>query len=156
MRVKDLAKKTGVTADTVRYYTRIGLLKPQKNATNGYKMYRSEDEQRLNFAIKARHLGFTVAEIKEIIKLSSTGLSPCCQVRKIVKTRLKEAAVKIDEMNALYARMKQAADTWEHMPDGMPTGDSLCVLIEMWEDFKLSDTSEAFQADSDNSAGIRN
>lgn len=53
MRVNELAKKLAVTADTVRYYTRIGILEPAKSTENGYKHYSKDDESRLRFVLKA-------------------------------------------------------------------------------------------------------
>lgn len=141
MRVNELASKLGVTPDTVRYYTRIGLLKPEKNPFNGYKKYTVDEEKRLNFIIKARHLGFSVSEIQDIVAMSAHGDSPCCKVREIVNKRLKEALSTIEEMQQLYQRMERAVDTWKDMPDGEPTGDSICSLIEMWEDIELDQTS---------------
>lgn len=133
MRVNELATRASVTADTVRYYTKIGLLQPTKNIENGYKNYKPEDEKRLKFILKCRQLGFTINEIKEIVSLSSSGKSPCCRVREIVKMRLSEAEKAIEEMKQLHARMQLAAETWQSMPDGQPTGDSVCSLIEMLE-----------------------
>jgi len=141
MRVNELAKKAGVTSDTVRYYTRIGLLTPTKNTENGYKNYNSADEKRLQFIIKSRHLGLSIVEIGEVIALSTSGNSPCCRVRDIVNKRLLEAEKTIEELQQLHKRMKRAAETWEAMPDGEPTGDSVCSLIEMWEDIELDDVS---------------
>lgn len=141
MRVNELASKLGVTPNTVRYYTRIGLLNPEKNPYNGYKNYKDVEEKRLNFIIKARHLGFSVSEIQEIVDMSAHGDSPCCRVREIVKKRLKEALATIEEMQRLHQRMKHAVDTWEEMPDGEPTGDSICSLIETWEAIEPSQVS---------------
>ena len=141
MRVNELAKRAGVTPDTVRYYTRVGLLTPSKDSENGYKNYNAADEKRLHFIIKSRHLGFSIVEIQEIINMSSKGNSPCCRVREIVKKRLNEAQQTIKELQQLHQRMKRAADTWEAMPDGEPTGDSVCSLIEMWEEIELDEAS---------------
>ncbi|MGR6616621.1 MerR family transcriptional regulator [Pseudomonas rhodesiae] len=51
MRVNELAKKLGVSDDTIRYYTRAGFVTPGKDQSNGYKSYRERDENRL-FAFK--------------------------------------------------------------------------------------------------------
>jgi len=141
MRVNELASKLGVTPDTVRYYTRIGLLKPDKDPFNGYKNYNESDDKRLNFIVKARHLGFSVSEIQEIVEMSSHGSSPCCKVREIVKKRLKDALATIEEMQQLHQRMEHAVGIWEAMPDGEPTGDSICSLIETWEEVELDQVS---------------
>jgi len=133
MRVNEIAKKVNVTADTVRYYTRIGLLSPRKSIENGYKSYSSEDEKHLLFILKSRKLGFAISEIQEIIGMSSTGKSPCCKVRDIVIKHLDETAEKILELQQLHDHMKRATDVWEKMPDSTPDGNSICDLIEMWD-----------------------
>lgn len=134
MRVNELATKAGLTPDTVRFYTRTGLLNPQKDPYNGYKQYSINDYKRLIFVVKARHLGFSISEIKEIVDMSQHGNSPCCRVREIVRSRIDEANNRIRELQMLVSRMETAAATWENMPDGEPTGDSVCRLIEMWQE----------------------
>ena len=132
MRVNELAERVHATPDTVRYYTRIGLLTPEKSIDNGYKDYNSEDQKRLVFILKARSLGMSVSEIKEIIKLADKGNSPCCRVRAIVDKHINETKIKIDEMQHQLSYMQQAADTWEKRPDGQPDGHMVCELIEKW------------------------
>ncbi|MCG8611622.1 MAG: MerR family DNA-binding protein [Pseudomonadales bacterium] len=137
MRVNELAKTVGVTPDTVRFYTRVGLLQPAKSPANGYKLYGNTEKKRLIFIVKARHLGFSVSEIQEVFDLSGQGSSPCCRVREIVKKRLQEARERIAELEKLTGRMELAVASWEAMPDSEPTGESVCGLIEMWEDSEL-------------------
>lgn len=132
MRVNELAESIQVTADTVRYYTRIGLLKPQKSIENGYKHYSIEDKKRLVFIIKSRSLGMSVSEIEEIIQLANRGNSPCCRVREIVYKHINETKSQIEALNNQLSHMQQAADIWEKMPDGQPDGNLVCELIEKW------------------------
>ena len=61
-----LAKRAGVPLFTVRYYTRIGLLKPSRDLRNGYRVYKQSDKDRLNFIAAAKDLGFTLSEISKI------------------------------------------------------------------------------------------
>lgn len=133
MRVNQLAKALDTTADTVRYYTRIGLLKPIKDKTNGYKVYRNTDEQRLRFALRARQLGFSVNDILEIVSMADQGKSPCAHVRTLIRQRLSEIDKGFLEAQQLYQRMHKAAATWEKMPDNQPTGKMICALIEAWD-----------------------
>lgn len=132
MRVNELAESVHVTADTVRYYTRIGLLTPQKSIDNGYKDYNSEDRKRLVFILKARSLGMSVSEIQEIVKLADRGSSPCCRVREIIYKHINETKSKIDELNHQLSHMQQAAESWKKKPDGLPDGNLVCELIEKW------------------------
>ena len=63
MKVKEIATAAGVNPDTVRFYTREGLLRPTRNPDNNYQQYDAEDLRRLRFARKARQLGFSLPEI---------------------------------------------------------------------------------------------
>ena len=89
MRVKQIADALDISVDTVRYYTRIGLLVPNKSH-NGYKYYRPADVTRLRFILSARALGFSVNDIKEILVTSSQTNAPCPTVRRLIEKRLKE------------------------------------------------------------------
>ena len=66
MQVNEVAKLLSITPDTVRFYTRSGLLKPQINPDNGYKHYSSSDINRLKFILAARSLGFSIDDVREI------------------------------------------------------------------------------------------
>lgn len=138
MKVNELATKVGVSPDTIRFYTRVGLLNPDKNLGNGYKNYGLAEQKRLIFIIKARHLGFSVSEIQEVIGLSAQGNSPCCRVRAIVKERLSEALRTINVLQQLTERMQTAISAWEALPDRAPTSDAVC---EMWDDIELDQHS---------------
>lgn len=125
-----LAKRSNVPIYTIRYYTRIGLLKPSRDLSNGYKMYRTSDRDRLRFILSAKELGFTLAEIEEILNHAVHGDSPCPLVREIVEKRVKENQQKIRELKRLQKRLEGALDMWKTMTDATPTGDSVCFLIE--------------------------
>ncbi|MGC2459162.1 MAG: MerR family transcriptional regulator [Gallionellaceae bacterium] len=130
MTVSELARRAGVTADTVRHYTRSGLLVPTRDESNGYYYYDSGDLASLLFIRKARLLGFSVGDVRDILKESSHGHSPCPLVRKIMERRLQETRHRLQDMAKLQARMEHAAALWANMPDGMPDGNAVCILIE--------------------------
>jgi len=130
MKVSELAKQAGVTAETVRHYTREGLLAPQRDPHNGYQLFDQQDLERLRFIQRARTLGFSVAEIQQILEHADQGDSPCPLVRDLMAERLPQIRARIRELEALAARMEQALAAWSEMPDGTPDGHSLCRLIE--------------------------
>lgn len=130
MNLSELARRADVTADTVRHYTRIGLLVPGRNQNNGYRNYNLIDFARLGFIRKARLLGFNLTDIGEILQQSKLGKSPCPKVREIMEQRLQENRLKLQELLALQARMEQAVARWALMPDGLPDGEAICHLIE--------------------------
>lgn len=130
MKVSELARLAGVTAETVRHYTREGLLHPERHPENGYQLFGQDDLDRLRFIQRARTLGFGVAEIRDILDHADHGDSPCPMVRDLLASRLPQIRERICELQSLASRMEQALAAWEEMPDGTPDGHSLCRLIE--------------------------
>jgi DNA-binding transcriptional MerR regulator len=131
--VNELAQKSAAPPHVVRYYARIGLIEPSGQQANGYRLFRPRDVARLRFIRMAKHLGFTLNEIKKIIGHADKGESPCEDVRKIIEHRIEENRVKIEEMMVLQSRMEQALEKWKTMPNGVPDCDSVCHLIESAE-----------------------
>lgn len=130
MQVLDLAKRLGVTPETVRFYTRNGVLKPAINPDNGYRVYREREFQRLRFVLTARQLGFSVDDIQEILSHADQDEPACATVRRLIEKRLEETEKRFEETRRLRDRMKQAVSEWSQKPDKAPTGDMICHLIE--------------------------
>lgn len=125
-----LAKQSDVSLYTVRHYTRIGLLKPSRNWQNNYKVYQPADAVRVRFIQAAKNLGFSLSEIADILTQAKHGNSPCPLVREVIVRRIEENRRKIKEMQKLQRKMENALQNWQQMKDSMPTGDSVCHLIE--------------------------
>jgi len=130
MLVTDIAKRAGVSAHTVRYYERIGLLDATRHAANRYRSFGVAAVERLRFVQQAKRLGFSLAEIRKILDTCDTCASPCPLVREIVRARIVENAARIRELERLQCRLEQALRRWARMPDGAPDADAICHLIE--------------------------
>ena len=130
MNVSEVARKAGVTGHTIRYYARLGLLKPQRDPRSRYKKFTEPDIARLEFILRARSLGFTLSEIAEIFRRSARRQAPCPMVREIIRRRIEETSGRLDAVLALRERMKRALALWETMPDQVPDGNAICALIE--------------------------
>lgn len=134
MKVNEIARKAGASTDAVRYYSRIGLLRPARNPENGYKRFADGDLLRLRFIRQARELGFTLGEIAEILDHAREGESPCPRVRQIIEQRIEETRARVAELVDLQRRMERALARWNEMPDGIPDEQTVCHLIESVED----------------------
>ena len=132
--VNELSIKSDTPAHVVRYYVRIGLIQPASQQENGYRLFTLQDAARIRFIRMAKHLGFTLNEIKQITRHADIGESPCDDVRKIIQHRIQENRAKIEEMMKMQAHMEQALAQWKLMPNGVPDGNSICHLIESIED----------------------
>ena len=71
MKIGELARAAGVPIDTVRYYERQGLLPLPARTASGYRQYGHDDAARLRFVRRAKALGFTLEEIRELLSLSA-------------------------------------------------------------------------------------
>lgn len=128
--VSELANRSGATPHAVRYYTRMGLLRPERNPVNGYHLYKPREIAWLRFVRQAKRLGYTLNEIKAIMHDADEGHSPCPRVREILERRIVENRRQLEELMGLQTRMEQALLEWADKPDGVPDGHSVCHLIE--------------------------
>jgi len=128
--VTELANRSCATPHVVRYYTRMGLLRPERNPDNGYRLYEYREVGWLRFIRQAKRPGYTLNEIREIMLDSDKEKLPCPRVREILLQRIDENRRQLEELIALQTRMEQALEQWTDMPDGVPDGHSVCHLIE--------------------------
>jgi DNA-binding transcriptional MerR regulator len=137
--VSQLARQGGVAAHVVRFYARIGLIRPSRRHDNGYRLFDKSEVARLGFIRAAKHLGFTLNEIRQITARADSGSSPCAEVRALMRERIVHNRARLDAMLIQQARMEAALAAWEEMPDRVPDGDSICHLIES---FALEEASQ--------------
>jgi len=130
MTVTELSKQSGTTPHTVRYYTRMGLLTPNRNPENGYRQYKASDVKWLRFVRQAKALGYTLHEIQEILRDKDEGKSPCPRVREILQRRIVENRHHLQELLELQDRMESALVKWSVMPESKSSDHSVCHLIE--------------------------
>lgn len=134
MYVTELAANMGISPDTVRYYSKIGMLKPTRHPDNAYQVYVGKDASRLRFIRAAKGLGFTLADIRAFFDDAEHGASPCPRVRSLIECRINETERRLAELTSLHEKMRQAVAVWHRIPDSHPTGDTVCALIESLED----------------------
>ena len=130
MTVNQVARAASVEPHVVRYYSRIGLLKPKRHPENSYKLFSEVDLKYLRFIRKAQELGYTLSEIGEILQHAVDGESPCPTVREILQRRIEDNRKRVAELLRLQNRMEEALAQWKDRPDGVPDGHTICVLIE--------------------------
>lgn len=130
MKISELARRAAVTKDTVRHYVSIGLLCPSRDRENGYQVFGVESLSRLQFIKTARQLGFRLDDIQQIFRDADQANSPCPRVRELMRKHIAETRQTIRELSALCDRMESSMAEWDAMPDSIPTGKSVCRLIE--------------------------
>ncbi len=130
MMVSQLAAAADEPAHAVRYYCRIGLLKPVATSAGNYRLFDQDVLHRLRFIRLAQGLGFTLEEVGGFFGHAASGTAPCPEVKEILDRRLPQIGLELAKLEALHARMTRARKRWRHMRGGIPTGTEICRLIE--------------------------
>ncbi|MHB1218715.1 MAG: MerR family transcriptional regulator [Alphaproteobacteria bacterium] len=98
--IGELSRRTGCKIETIRYYERIDLL-PIPARRGRYRRYGAEDVGRLAFIRQARGLGFTLDEVRALLRLAIGGQDTCAEVRSLAATHLAEVRAKIGTLRAM-------------------------------------------------------
>lgn len=105
LRIGDLARATGTTVETIRYYERIGLLAKPGRTGGNYRAYGARDLKRLNFIRHARGLGFEIAEIRSLLDLADNPDRDCGEADTIASGHLEAVEAKIDQLRLLQTEL---------------------------------------------------
>lgn len=105
MQIGQLARQAGVAVDTVRYYERQGLLPPPARRASGYRHYAAEDVARLRFIRRAKDLGFTLDEIRDLLTLSAVQDGDRGEVRALAQQRLADIERRLQELEVMRATL---------------------------------------------------
>jgi len=126
-----LARRAGVSIDTVRYYERGGLLAPKTRLASGYRRYGEIEVARLRFIRRAQALGFSLKEVKDLLALSK--LRDVARVRRKAQEKLAD----VEERIASLERVRKGlADLIEACPGHGRAAD--CPILKALGDEELS------------------
>lgn len=135
-----IERSRGVSAHTIRYYERLGLLEPPRRTESQYRIYGEENEERLRFIQKAKRFGLSLDEIKQLIAIRTQGTPPCASLKTMVKQRLDDLNRQIEEMISLR---QELASRYEEIDKSLPDVSTspteeicqgkICGLIESIE-----------------------
>jgi len=112
--IGELARLTGTKVETVRYYERIGLLAPPARTGGNYRAYSRSHLERLSFIRRGRDLGFSLNEVRELLRLSDDRSQSCADVDRIARVHLIEVERKLADLAALGAELRQLVDQCRH------------------------------------------
>lgn len=110
MNIGQLARRTGVPIDTVRYYERQELLPTARRSAAGYRIFDEDSVQRLQFIRRAKTLGFTLEEIAELLSLSGRRDRDMADVRQAAAARLADIEQRIRELDRMRSALAQLVE----------------------------------------------
>jgi MerR family mercuric resistance operon transcriptional regulator len=99
----DLARVTGCNLETIRYYESVGLMPDPPRTSSGHRRYGTAHVERLSFVMRARDLGFTMDEIRDLLGLVDRGSHTCAEVERMGRHQLDVVRAKSRDLQAIEA-----------------------------------------------------
>lgn len=129
IRIGEVAARAGVNVQTLRFYERRGLLKPPARRPSGYREYSPEAVRVVRFIKRAQELGFTLAEIEELLRLRADRRASCPEVRAAGSAKIADIDQKIRGLRAMRRALQVLVDSCRR--DGSTRE---CPILEALDD----------------------
>jgi len=109
--IGQVAEAAAVNVQTLRYYERVGLVPAAKRSRAGYRQYTDETVRMVSFVKRAQELGFTLKEVKELLKFRSAGLQRRNAVRAAATAKVEDIDARIADLTAIRAALSSLLNT---------------------------------------------
>ena len=107
MKIGEAAAASGCHLETIRYYERVGLVSPPGRTQSGYRAYGQADIDRLSFISRGRELGFSLDEIRSLLRLNDDPGMSCCDVDAMARTHLSDIRGRIAELQRVASELER-------------------------------------------------
>jgi DNA-binding transcriptional MerR regulator len=105
MQIGELAKRTALTVDAIRFYERRQLLSKATRSKGGFRLYTTDDIEHLHFIRQMHELGFALREIRELIDLRTRKVAACESVRELLKHKIADVRAKLHKLQKLESEL---------------------------------------------------
>jgi len=137
MRSGELARLVGVSTDTLRHYERLKLLTAPARTSGGYRNYSPECEQRVRLIRRALKLGFSLPELRDILRVRDGGGAPCERVRALAQTKLRQLNQQVKDLLALRNDLHAVLKDWNRRLERNGKGRPARLLENLPTDFGM-------------------
>ncbi len=105
LKIGELAKRSGCSIQTIRYYEREGLLSSSARSDGNFRLYDHQAEERLMFIKRCRSLDLSLPEVRHLLTLSQAPGSTCGEVNEMVDQHIQQVEERIDELQSLHRQL---------------------------------------------------
>jgi DNA-binding transcriptional MerR regulator len=126
-----LAKSAGMSPDTIRHYERIGVLPRASRTPSGYRVYPASALERVLVVQRALRIGFTLAELAEVLKARDAGGAPCRHVYQLAQDKLKGIDADIETLKRTRRYVKKVLCDWEQRIENAGSGEKSHLLYSL-------------------------
>jgi DNA-binding transcriptional MerR regulator len=124
----ELARLCGVSPDTIRHYERLGVLATAVRGANGYRRFGREAVDRVMLVRRAIAIGFSLAEIADILRQRDRGAAPCRRVRAMAQEKLTDLDRRIVEMTVMREELQTILEQWDSRLAATRDGEPALLL----------------------------
>jgi DNA-binding transcriptional MerR regulator len=129
--IGEAAARAGVSADTVRYYERQGVLPRPLRTAAGYRLYSEDIVDRIRLVKNAVGFGFAVKQLASFLKACDAGQPPCRHVRNAGAELLNDMEKRIEQMTAARDQMRELLAQWDLALTATPPGTRAHLLTSI-------------------------
>ena len=133
-----LAKATGVSPDTIRHYESIGVLRRALRTQSGYRLYPADAVERVMVVQRALRIGFTLAELAEVLRARDAGGAPCRRVYQLAQEKLKRIEADIEALRRTKQYLEKVLSNWKQRIQRAGPGQKSHLLYSLSEALKNS------------------
>jgi len=124
-KISDITKQTGLSADTLRYYEKFGLLPNISRNASGIRQYDDKDISRIKFIQRAQRMNFSLEEIKHLLSMRDNPQHAKNEVRHLTSDKLNEIEHQLEELTTLRNELKLLLNLCFGSEEGCPIIDGL-------------------------------
>lgn len=111
MNIGQASAASGVSAKMIRYYEQTGLLPPAGRTESGYRVYTAADVHKLRFVRRARDLGFSVAEVADLLALWNDRSRHSADVKRVAQRHIGELRERMDDLGQMLDTLQTLVDS---------------------------------------------
>jgi MerR family mercuric resistance operon transcriptional regulator len=130
LQIGSAARVTGLSIDAIRFYQKSGLLRPPARTTGGYRVFTETEIAELQFIARAQDLGFSLAEIRELLSLRNENGRACPEVRSLIHGKLKNIREKISALKQLESELARSLRSCDRALKRHRAGERRCPVID--------------------------
>ncbi|MEL7833093.1 heavy metal-responsive transcriptional regulator [Fodinibius sp. Rm-B-1B1-1] len=124
----EVARRSGVNKETVRYYEKRNLIPKPDRRRSGYRIFTQRHIDQIRFIKRAQELGFTLSEIKELLNLRMDNETTCAEIKKEAQEKYQDVTKKIEDLQRIKETLTDLIDSCS---EDEPVGD--CPILEVLE-----------------------
>jgi MerR family mercuric resistance operon transcriptional regulator len=106
LQIGEMARRTRCNIETIRYYEKIGMLAQPMRTEGRFRLYGTDDVRRLSFIRRSRELGFPLADVRAMLRLSDKQDQACADIRDVAIGHLAHVRLKIADLRAMEAALE--------------------------------------------------